>query len=149
MLNEAELKTKKYLQQIYRLDANIRALLGQVQLINDQAEHIPTVDYSKVRVSASRSGEAYFENRVIKSVDLQKQIEDEFNVFCVLKAEVHEWLNYMRGLQQRLVLTYRYIHFMLWEDIANEMEYSEMQVFRLHKEGLTELSEILIKKRII
>ena len=36
MLSEKELKTKKYLQQIYRIDSNIRALLGQVQFIDEQ-----------------------------------------------------------------------------------------------------------------
>ena len=143
MLSEKELKTKKYLQQIYRIDSNIRALLGQVQFIDEQAGYVPTVDYTKVKVSSSYSGKAYFENRVIKSVDFQKRIEDEFNAFCAVKMKVHECLNCMQGLKQRLVLTFRYIHFMLWEDIAKEMGCEERQVFRLHKEGLAELSTIL------
>lgn len=143
MLNEKEVKAKHYLQQIYRLDSNIRTLLGQVQLIDDQARSVPTIDYSKVKVSTSHSGTAYFENYVINSVDLRKRIENEFEAFCTLKAEVHECLNRMQGLGQRLVLTFRYIHFMRWEDIAKEMDYEERQVFRFHKEGLTELSRIL------
>lgn len=144
MLNEKELKTKQYLQQIYRLDFNIRTLSGQAQFIDEQAQSVPTIDYSKVKVSASHSCEAYFENQVIKSVDLRKRIENEFEAFCTLKAEVHECLNRMQGLEQRLVLTFRYIHFMRWEDIAKEMNCSERHVFRLHKEGLAELSHILI-----
>lgn len=149
MLNEKEVKTKHYLQQIYRLDSNIRKLLGQAQFTDDQACSVPTVDYSKVKVSASHSGTAHFENYVIKSVDLRKRIENEFEAFCTVKAEAHECLNDMQRLEQRLVLTLRYIHFMLWEDIVKEMDCEERQVFRLHKEGLTELSEILTAKGII
>ncbi len=143
MLNEKEVKAKHYLQQIYRMDSNIRTLLGQAKLIDEQAQSVPTVDYSKVKVSASHSGTAHFENHVIKSVDLRKRIENEFESFCTLKAEVHECLNRMQGLKQRLVLTFRYIHFMRWEDIVKEMNCEERQVFRFHKEGLTELSRIL------
>lgn len=149
MLNEKELKTKQYLQQIYRLDSNIRTLLGQAQFIDEQAQSVPNIDYSKVKVSASHSGEAYFENYVIKSVDLRKRIENEFEAFCTLKAEVHECLNCVQGIEHRLVLTLRYIHFMPWENIVKEMDHSDRQVFRLHKEGLTELSEILFQRGII
>ena len=143
MLNEKEVKTKHYLQQIYRLDSNIRTLLEQAQFIDDQACSVPTVDYSKVKVSASHSGTAHFENYVIKSVDMRKRMKNEFEAFCALKSKVHECLDDMQGLEQRLVLTLRYIHFMRWEDIAKEMNCEERQVFRFHKEGLTELSHIL------
>lgn len=149
MLDEKQLKAKAWLQQIYRLDTDINVLVENIQLLDERAGSPPSVDYSKVGSSKHGSGKAYFENVVINKIDLQNQLNEKLNKLYAVKVEAHETMAELSSTHQ-MVLRYRYIHFMLWEDIARVMGYKMTStVFKLHREAIKELSEVLNARGII
>lgn len=149
MLDEKQLKTKAWLQQIYRLDTDINALAEKIQMLDERAGSAPSVDYSRISGSKKAgAGKCYFENAVINKIDLQKQLDEEANKLYTLKVDVHENMGELSSTHQ-MVLRYRYIHFMFWDDIAKIMGCQTQTVLKRHREAIKELSEILTAKGVI
>lgn len=60
--------------------------------------------------------------------DLRQQMEARVNV----RREIIEKIEEMENETEKLILRYRYIHLLKWEEIAVQMDYSWKQVHRIH-----------------
>jgi len=76
-------------------------------------------------------------------VDLEKKIDEEMVQLMELKMEIREKIYQVENPNRRLVLLYRYINFMKWEEIADQMNYSIKQLHRIHNAALTDISAFI------
>lgn len=133
-----KLTSKEYLKQLHRLDALINSDLDELNQLKQLALSVPSPKLSGMP-SGSHKQEAPFANCIQKIVDLEAYINSEIDRFVDLKKEAHDKIMQIPDNGQRLVLKYRYIHFMKWEAVASEMDLSLKQVHRLHKDALNNL----------
>lgn len=132
------MNTREYLSQLYRLNQIIDSNIAEVQRLRLLCESIPTTDFSRERVSGG-----VHENKIAgligKAVDLETEIQAEIDSYIDLEREVRDVINAHENITERLLLRLRYIEFNTWERIAEKMNYSTMQIWRIHGSALKNL----------
>jgi len=127
---------KQYLRQAYRLNELINSHIREVEQLKLLSTSVPSTDFSKERVQGGKLPGDRISNIIAKIVDLEKQINDEIDRFVDLKKEIHDAVDNVKNVNEQLVLRYRYIEFLTWEQISERMNYSIMQVHRIHSNAL-------------
>ena len=130
------MNTKHYLRQGYKLNERIRDKQERLARFKELAVSIGAIDYSKDRVQGGSGSNAPFENQVVKIVDLEAEIEQDILELCKLQVEISNAIDDVEDVNCSLVLSKRYLLMKTWENIAEEMNYSVMQIHRLHAKGL-------------
>jgi len=100
------------------------------------AGSVPGIDYSKDKVQSSPSGDAGFTNIVMKIIELEAAINNDIERLLALKLEIRETINAVQDNEERLLLKYRYLNFMSWEDVCSYMQVSMRTAHRIHKSAL-------------
>lgn len=129
---------KQYLQQAYRLNELISSNLEELKKIHDLSESI-TAFMSGERVRGGRKNDRTA-CLVAKMVDLENEINEEIEEFIDVKMEIRETIKSLKNGNQQLVLQLRYIEFLSWEEIAEKMAYSLIQVKRIHNRAIRRLN---------
>lgn len=130
---------KQYLQQAYRLNELIecnKQELAELRLLSDS---IPGIDYSKDKVQGSSSGSAGFTNIVEKIVELENSIRIDIEKLLSLKLEIRTVINSVKDNDEKLLLKHRYLNFLTWEGISEEMNISLRTVHRIHSNALANI----------
>lgn len=137
---------KQYLQQIYRCNGLIQENLEEINNLHAISTNIASPDLTKEMVSKTKSSEASFVNAVNKLVDLEKSTDAKMAELLDLRMEIRKTIGQVEDAKQMLILRYRYMDFMKWEDIAEKMDYSLKSVYRIHSAALNSIAEILTNK---
>ena len=80
------------------------------------------------------------ENRLIAALWYSERASRAFQEYMLLRNEVEGIISGLRSLDEREVLTRRYIIQQKWDDIAESMHYSRQHVVRIHGSALTHFS---------
>lgn len=142
-----ENKTKKYLQQVYRLDREINALLFQRERLWQDRERC-TSRLSVDPPSSSGSGTSPQEAVLSQISGLDQLINQKFEKLMARKREIFEHIYQMDPTIRRTVIIYRYLNFLKWEEIMIELGYEKAQVHRLHGEALVEFEKMRLNETI-
>lgn len=128
---------KEYLRQAYIIDRKIRldteklaaarsALYGKaVRYDSDGSKPVPRGNVT--------------ESAVLRIVELEERLNAEIDELTAKRQEIECAVCSVPDEVQREVLTRRYLLYQKWEVIAEEMCYSERQVFRIHGAALRAL----------
>ena len=79
------------------------------------------------------------QNAVCQIVDLEQDINREIDAQIDLRRRIEAAVKQMDDEKLRDVMMYRYIDGLKLEEIAIEMSYSYMQIYRLHKKAISEI----------
>lgn len=123
-----------YLSEYRDSQKRIAALKEELENIRDIASNVSVrADADRVAGSKARDSMA---NHAIHAVDVERRLETAI-------AHLQDWLNrclflieQMENEDEKLVLTYRYINGMRWEDIQRKMHYGATTTFALHGRAL-------------
>jgi len=132
------MSNKEYLNQLHLLNERINSDIAEIQKLRMLCESIPTTDFSKERVSGGVQGNK-IADMIAKAVDLETEIRSEIDSYIDLEREIRDVINAQENMTERLLLRLRYIEFNTWEQIAEKMNYSTMQVWRIHGAALKNL----------
>ena len=143
VLSPKQMSAKQYLQQIYRCNELIQENLAEIENLRAMSTSIASPDLTKERVSSTHSHEAPFVNAVNKLVDLEKTTDAKMAELLDLRMEIRETISLVEDAKQILVLRYRYIDLIKWEDIAEKMDYALKSVYRIHSAALDSVADIL------
>lgn len=129
---------KEFLNQAYRLNELINSDLEELQNLRDLSRSVssPVLDE---KVSRTKSTDPPFEKYVIRIIDLEQQIQHEVERLIKLKSDIREAINQMENVDEKLLLRYRYINFLNWEEICVNLNVSMRTVHRLHSSALQHL----------
>lgn len=133
---------KEYLQQVYRLNELINSNLAELEQLKALATNITPGDLSHDRVQRPSQNDK-IGNTVAKIVDLNTVINIEIDKYVDLKKEVRTKILLVPDNTERLILKYRYLHFLTWEQIAVNLNYTFQWVHVLHKRALKSFEKIL------
>lgn len=141
--------TKDYLNQAYRLNELIESNQRELTRLHELSRTLSGFDTTKVAVKGGSSGEATFTKTIEKIADLEQQINVEIDCYVDTVKELREFINAVPDKDERLLLRLRYIEFMRWEKIAEQMGYSTQWVYNLHSKALRNLKNNRVKKSIV
>lgn len=80
----------------------------------------------------------------MKKIDKTHEIEKKEKRLSELKEKVVTILEKLNNLDLMLVIIYRNLSFMKYEDIMSKMHLSRSSVYRLHNEAMEKIKEIEI-----
>lgn len=127
---------KEYLERIQLRDEQINQKLHELEDLQRRRTVISAVDYSKEKLSGSRSNEAPFEKLSDKITDLIAEINREIDLFV---TEKHEIINQIQALGDCKFVKLLYMRYVEHKDlraIADEMNYSYDYIRELHTNAL-------------
>ncbi|MCI1693244.1 DUF1492 domain-containing protein [Aneurinibacillus aneurinilyticus] len=129
---------KEFLKQAYRLNELINSDLEELQNLRELSRSVSSTVLEE-KVSRTKCTDPPFEKYVIRIVDLEQQIQQEVERLIKLKSDIREAINQMENVDEKLLLRYRYINFLNWEEICVNLNVSMRTVHRLHSSALQHL----------
>lgn len=130
------METKEYLCQAYRLDQKINSDLLEVSSLKEMATSVSAPPL-KEQVQVSRNvSNAAFVRSIEKIMELERCIDEEIDLFVSLKEQIRSVISTVENTDERMVLKYRYVHNMSWEEIGCKMNVARSTVIRWHGRAL-------------
>lgn len=129
---ENELKIR-YLSRYRRMSKRIDRLLEEQSRWREMALKITPV--LSQTPGGGESGSP-IERPMDKVLEIDEKINQEIDELQTVRQEIRAALNQLEDESLKLLMEYRYIDGMTWEQIAVEMHYSYMQICRLHGKAL-------------
>lgn len=130
---------KEYLRQAYLLDKRIKADMDEVVRLRELATSVSSLRYDREYVQATRSIEAPFVKALIRVMDLEAKINVEITMLISLKEQILDVISKLESVDEQMILRYRYMSNMTWEDIGNELHAGVRTVIRWHGNALEHL----------
>lgn len=139
------MRAKEYLSQFGRYEDRIQCRLAEVYRNRVLAENI-TVAFGQDRVQTSGTGDR-ISGLVAAIVDEERQVMallQEFREFSSVALTQLEGLCLLGddGVNQYKVLHARFVERKIFEDIAEDMDKSERQVYNWYRDGLNTFEEL-------
>jgi len=126
---------RDYLSQAYRLDQRIDSNIREVSTLRKMMGSISSPVLGD-RVQTSRPAEAPFVRSIEKIMLLEEKINAEIDLLVDLKEQIRGVIAAVPDTDERMVLSYRYVHNLTWEQISDELNESVSTVKRRHKSAL-------------
>lgn len=123
---------KDYLRQFQRLNREIEQKQFSLQKLIDSRDRITTILTDMPRGKGN-------EDRTLISdeiIDLQKDLQDKLKRAMISRMEIKNKIEEIEEIDERIVLIYRYIENLKFEDIADRMSFSIRSIFDLHSKAL-------------
>lgn len=131
--------TKEYLSQIERLEKMIQNKLAEIYQLKTMACSV-TVSSENERVQTS-SDKDRMGSTVAKIVDLEKETDNLVDSFISQRNHIIDQIDEIEDMNMYHVLSSRYVAKKNLNDIATEMNYSRMQINRIHGKALLEFEK--------
>ena len=127
------------LQKMEYLEASIRCGMEQMQHLKLQATRVTSV-LSDVKVTNGYRHDA-LESAVVRLVDLEREIAEDIRCLIEMQRKIGRRLERL-GPQSQTVMRMRYLCRKSWKEIADQMDCSLANVYRIHRKALSELQDM-------
>ncbi len=128
---------QEYLGQAYELESQIESKKMQRDRLKALIEKKDTV-LSNAVVERSRDNHR-FDKTIAAMMDLNDEIKADENRLYDLKTEITQVIGKIGGLEYQKILYMRYLDYMAWNDIGNQLHYSKGVLLKKHREALGKL----------
>ena len=126
---------KEYLKQMYRLNELLKSYGDELTMLRQLSNGL--VSCMQEHVSGGElPGDTKTINTLAKVVELEEKIKKEMDSLILLQKDVHESIRNVKDKDEQLLLRYRYIEFLNWNEIAEKMNFSIRNIHRLHAQAL-------------
>ena len=133
---------KEYLYQLFTLDQQIESHRQELYALRRLSKDLVSNPYEPLSPT-NRPGDEKAIDVLEKILALEKQILQEIDQRITLQTDIHTAIERVSDGKERLLLRYRYIDFLKWEEIADKMNFSLRNIHRLHSRALSGLQEVI------
>ncbi len=127
---------QQYLSQAYRLDQRIQLDQAELDNLKTLAASVGSPGFDEHN-NPNRPTDAPFVKTLEKIWEMEQKISKELSQLIFLKQEILIVLSKVSDVDERLVLTYRYLKNMSWSEISIELGVSDRTIRRWHERALT------------
>ena len=131
---------KQYLSRYHYLELDIKHMQDEIKEYERLANSIPGMNFDAIRVDGTRSLDAPFTKWVHKALEKELQIDDLKKQLQQVKCEIISTIDEVEDMELRKILTYRYIDWNSWNEIATKMFISFSTARRMNDKALKLLS---------
>lgn len=128
------MNAKEYLSQAMYIDQRIDSKLEQIMKLRESATKA-TATLSDMPRPDSPNVQS-MEETIVKIVDLERDINRDIDALVDLKAEARKVISKLDNPEQQLILEMRYLCYKSWAEIAEDLSFSESNVYKIHGEAL-------------
>lgn len=132
-MNKYDLKRIVYLDK--RIDSSIR----EIEKLKEYRSMLRPLTFDNIRVQTSNISDPTAE-RVQKIMAIEERVGKEIDELIDLREDLKKSIYEVKDEQLRLLLQYRYIEGLSFEEIAIRMNYGIRHIWRLHGKALWEIS---------
>lgn len=132
----------EWLGQVRKLDQLINAKLAERERLMSLATDITPRPLDGMPHSFTGSVSQRVQDTVVKLIMLADETNDLIDQYVDLKQEVVDKLMELPGNEFSVLHKY-YVEGMTWEEVANDMGYSNMQIWRIKKRALKILQDVI------
>ena len=129
---------KEYLRQAYRLDQRINSDIAEIERLREISTSISSPDF-KEHYNPNRPTEAPFVKTLEKVLQMEEKVNAEIDRLVELKEQIGTVFSTVADTDERMVLRYRYIHNMTWEQIGDKLYADRTTVYRWHNSAVRHL----------
>ena len=129
---------KEYLKQAYRLDHRINSDIAEMERLREMASSVSSPGFEE-HFNPNRNTEAPFIHCMEKVWELQQKINKGIDKLIDLKDQMRDVIDKVDNADAQMVLRYRYIHNLTWEQIGDELCADESTVRRWHRQALAKV----------
>ena len=128
--------SKAYLDQAYRLEQRVRLDKDELEDLRTLAASVGSPGFEE-HYNPNHASEAPFVKTLERIWEMEKKVNDELCLLLQLKGEMHSVINQLDNMDERLVLTYKYLKNYTWMRIGNELSADERTIRRWHSRALS------------
>lgn len=133
-------KAIEYLMQYQYLKINIQDKLKKAEILKNKAQSMQmNLDVRRAQASPKNKVEEF----LVKATTLEKSATQDETSLEKIKSEILLKLSELKNPLEIKVLEQRYIDGLLFVLIADGLELSDEQVFKIHGNGVKHLSKLL------
>lgn len=134
------MQPKQFLKQIDLIEEEIQCNKQELEGLRALSTGITGGSSSDVKVSTSnQEGEARFASLIHKILELENSIIPDTEKALSLKLEVRSAISGLEKTNERLLLNYKYVQSMTWNEVCDKMDISDTTAYRLHGTALRNL----------
>lgn len=127
---------KEFLNRAYRMREFIAIREEQLAQLRAATERITPQSYERFNFSPHDNMR---ERTLCKIIDMEAEITFDIGKMIDSMKQIRAAIAGVEDINYRLLLEMRYLNFKTWEDIADEMNYSERHVYRIHEEAVKQV----------
>lgn len=135
------MNAKEYLSQAIWLDQMIDSKLEQLETLKSLSMKV-TTSFTQEKISGGNIEKSRMENTIVKVIDLEHEINEDIDRFVDLKRDIQDTINKMENINYQLLLEMRYLSGKNWEEIAEQLNYNNRTVFKVHGRALKQFERI-------
>ena len=126
---------KQYLEQAYLLNQAICVKANNLNYLRELSRFVRGTDFSRVKVAGGGTHDGVCD--VVAQIDsLERDLGAEVLQLLELRREIEGRIDRVANDTHRVLLLQRYINFRRWPEIAEDMHYSERNIYHLHGKAL-------------
>ena len=130
---------KTYLYRYHNILEQIRKKKEYIEFCQQRASSPPGQDFTIPRVDHTPSNDAYFVRWVFKEIEAEEELEELENKAVDVKMEIERAINTVKDEELQMILTYRYIDWLTWDEICGKIYCSLASVKRKHEKAIETL----------
>lgn len=127
---------KTYLCRYHNILEKIEKKKQYIDFCNERASSIPGPVYGERINNPSPSYEAPFVRWIYKSIEAEEELEELEKKASLIRMEIEKAINTVKDEDLQMILTYRYIDWLTWSEIAAKVYYSDKTVRRKHDQAI-------------
>lgn len=128
--------SKAYLDQAYRLEQRVRLDKEELEDLRTLAASVGSPGFEE-HYNPNHASEAPFVKTLERIWEMEKKVNDELCLLLQLKGEMQSVINQLDNMDERLVLTYKYLKNYTWMRIGDELAADERTIRRWHSRALS------------
>lgn len=132
-------EVKNYLSQAYYIDRRIDVLQNELSMLESKLEKC-SPSYTTTRCGSPQPSFEYTLDRVIK---YRETLNCEIDNLVDHKRDIKQAIEKLDNDKEKLILYKRYINFQTFESIADDLDITPRQVYKIYKKSLENLQEFI------
>ena len=133
--------TREFLTQGRRIESGIHARLSELERLRSLAART-TRNLSQAPSHGVSSGRGAIETAVLRITELETEIISELDALFETKDAIRDAINRLPRPKERIAMQLYYLSGYDWKAVAEQMHYSERQLYRLHGNALEKLEKM-------
>ena len=135
----------KIINEITKLRNKIKKQKELINYYEVMSHSLGGSDYSVERVDGSRNLYAPFVKWIYKKIDAEAKLKEMIQDLEQKTSVLSGYLERLETPEHQMVLMYRYVLDMPWDEIPAVMSYSISSVYRLHRDALFYLKMMIVR----
>lgn len=132
-------EVKNYLSQAYYIDKRVITLQDELTMLESKLERC-TASYTSIRGCGSQPT---FEYNLDKVMKYREMLNHEIDNLIERKRSIKQTIAKLDNDKERLILYKKYINFQTFESIADDLDITPRQVYKIYKKSLENLQEFI------